>query len=60
MGFMDQMKSKADQNRDGRVSKDDLDSMRDDNNSGMIDKLKAKADTNNDSKVSMDDLKNIM
>lgn len=60
MGMFDSIKDKAkdlaDQNDDGRLSKEDLEQLRDGTNDEHIDRLKAKADANEDGKVNMSDL----
>lgn len=47
-----------DQNGDGRLSHDDLESLRSGENSGTIDQLESLADQNQDGKLGMEDLKN--
>ena len=60
MGFFDKAKDKAtdigDRNNDGRISKEDLEQLKDGSNDGHIEKLKEKADANEDGKVDMNDL----
>lgn len=60
MGLLDDAKNKAqsmgDQNGDGRISKEDLENMKDGTNNEHIDQLKAKADSNEDGKVDMNDV----
>lgn len=58
--MLDRIKAMADRNNDGKLDKNDLESLRGDNNGLMIDKLKAKADANNDGKLSMDDIKSAL
>lgn len=57
MSLLDDLKSKADKNDDGRLDKDDLESLKngDGNHDTWLDKLKDKADQNGDGKVGMDD-----
>ncbi len=59
MSLIEDIKAKADQSGDGKVSKDDLESMKDGNNDGIIDKLKGMADQNEDGRLSFDDIKSI-
>ena len=60
MGMLDSLKQKVtdigDKNGDGRLSKDDLEKLKDGTNDDHIEKLKARADTNEDGKVDMSDL----
>lgn len=56
MALLDDLKAKADLNGDGTISKEDLDALRSEENSGTLDKLKALADQNADGKISMDDV----
>ncbi len=58
--IIDKLKDKADRNDDGKVSKADLEHMRNSSNSGLIDSLKAKADVNNDGGLSMEDIKSLV
>ena len=58
MSLFDQIKNRGDANGDGRVTKQDLDSFRNDQNSSKIDQLKEIADQNDDGKLSLDDIKN--
>lgn len=57
MSFIDDLKAKADANGDGKLSKDDLESLKKEDNGSKIEQLKA-ADQNNDGKISFDDVKN--
>lgn len=59
MGLLDDIKNKVDQNGDNKLSKDDLDSLKDGSNDGVLDKLKSIADQNEDGRVSFDDIKKI-
>ncbi len=61
MGLLDDLKSKADANGDGKITKDDLDALANDNSDlkDQVEKLKTLADQNEDGKLSMDDTKNI-
>lgn len=58
MSLLDNLKNKVDQSEDGRLSKDDLEAMKDGegDNDSWIDKLKEKADQNEDGKIGKDDL----
>lgn len=60
MGFFNDAKDKVqdmgDQNGDGRLSKEDLENLKDGSNNEHIDQLKAKADANEDGKVDASDL----
>lgn len=58
MGLMDEIKAKADMNNDGKVSKEDLEELRNDDNGSTIDKLKEAADQNDDGRLNFDDVKN--
>jgi Ca2+-binding EF-hand superfamily protein len=57
MSLIDELKKKADQNGDGRISKEDLDELKGGNDGDNIwlDKLKAQADQNGDGKIGLDD-----
>lgn len=61
MGFLDDLKSKADANGDGKITKDDLDALANDHGDlkDQVEKLKSLADQNEDGKLSIDDAKNI-
>lgn len=58
MSLIDDLKAKADANGDGKLSKDDLESLKNEDNGSTIDQLKAVADQNNDGKINFDDVKN--
>lgn len=59
MSTFDNLKAKADINGDGKLSKEDIDSLKD---KGLpqdaIEKLKGLADHNDDGKINLDDIKN--
>lgn len=57
MGLIDDIKAKADQNGDGKLSADDLESLKNGANNGQLDKLKDLADQNDDGKLGVDDIK---
>ena len=58
MSLLDDIKTKADANGDGKLNSEDLESLRSGNNGQLIDKLKAAADQNDDGKLSFEDVKN--
>lgn len=55
MSILDDIKAKADANGDGKINADDLESLRNDENSSVIDKLKETA-LGSDGKFSMEDV----
>ena len=57
MGLIDDIKAKADQNGDGKISTADLESLKNGNNNDQLDKLKDLADQNDDGKLNFDDVK---
>lgn len=57
MTIFDDLKAKADANDDGKLSSDDLESLKDKLPTEQFDKLKQMADQNGDGKVSLDDVK---
>ena len=59
MSLVDDLKAKADRNGDGKISKEDLEGMKNGENDSHIDKLKDLADRNGDGKIGLDDAKNI-
>lgn len=59
MSLIDDLKAKADLNGDGRLSPQDLESLKDGANDEQLDKLKQLADQNDDGKLSFDDAKNL-
>ena len=59
MSLLDDLKSKADLNGDGKLNVADLESLKDGANNGQLDKLKDIADRNGDGKVDLDDAKNL-
>ena len=58
MSLLEDLKKMADRNGDGRLSKEDLDSLKgnDGDNNQWIEKLKEKADHNGDGKIGKEDL----
>lgn len=59
MSLFDDLKTKADLNGDGKLSIDDLASVKDRISTEQWEKLQAIADRNDDGKIDMSDLKNI-
>ncbi len=59
MSIFDDLKAKADANGDGKISKEDLESLRDKLPADTLDGLKAKADANGDGKLDLADLKDL-
>ncbi|MFZ1248856.1 MAG: EF-hand domain-containing protein [Candidatus Saccharimonadales bacterium] len=61
MSILDDLKAKADQNGDGKLSSADIEEMKQNHteDASMLDQLKAKADANNDGKIGLDDLKEV-
>ena len=59
MSLLDDIKSKADANGDGKIDQHDLESLRSSDNNQIIDQLKEKADQNNDGRLDLEDLKNL-
>lgn len=59
MGLIDDLKAKADINGDGKLSTEDLESLKDGTNNEHLDKLKEVADQNGDGKIDFDDAKNL-
>ncbi len=59
MSIFDDLKAKADANGDGKLTKDDLEALRDKLPADKVDELKKKADTNSDGKVDLADLKDL-
>lgn len=57
MSLFDNLKAKADVNRDGKITKDDLDALKSPENQQKIDELKARADQNKDGKLDVQDVK---
>jgi hypothetical protein len=58
VSILDDIKAKADANGDGKVNLDDLESLRNDQNSEAIDSLKERA-TGSDGKLDLGDLGNL-
>lgn len=56
MSLLDDIKAKADVNGDGKITTDDLESLRNNDNGDVIDQLKEKA-LGSDGKFSMEDVK---
>ena len=59
MSLADDLKAKADLNGDGKLSAEDLESLKDGANNEQIEKIKEFADQNGDGKVDLEDVKNI-
>lgn len=59
MNLFNDIKAKADINGDGKLTVQDLDSLKDGSNNEALDKLKNLADRNSDGKLSLDDVKDI-
>lgn len=59
MSLLDDLKAKADLNGDGKLSVEDLESLKDGANNEQLDKLKGLADSNGDGKLDLEDAKNI-
>ncbi len=59
MSLIDDLKSRADQNGDGKITKEDLESLQDKLPKDQLEKLKSVADQNGDGKVDMNDVKNL-
>jgi hypothetical protein len=59
MNLFNIIKERADINGDGKLTPQDLDSLKDGNNNEALDKLKDLADRNSDGKLSLDDVKDI-
>ena len=57
MNLLDDIKAKIDQNGDGTLSKDDLESLKDKLPLDKFEELKSKFDQSGDDKLSLDDLK---
>lgn len=59
MSIFDDLKAKADLNSDGKLSKEDIDSLKEKGlTQDVIGKLKGLADQNDDGKINLDDIKN--
>ncbi|HET6622357.1 MAG TPA: EF-hand domain-containing protein [Candidatus Saccharimonadales bacterium] len=60
MSLLDDIKAKLDTNQDGRVSRDDLEALKngDQDRDTKIEELKSHADQTDDGKLSFDDIKN--
>lgn len=58
MSLLDDIKAKADQNGDGKLSADDLESLRDKLPTDKLDELKTKLDQSGDGKLDFEDVKN--
>lgn len=59
MGLLDDLKTKADLNGDGKLSTEDLEQLKGTINSEQLDKLKQLADQNDDGKLDLNDIKGI-
>lgn len=59
MDIFGKLQEAVDRNGDGKISKEDLEALKEFDNNGILDKLKSVADQNNDGKISLDDAKNI-
>ncbi len=58
MNLLDDLKAKADLNGDGKLSVEDLESLKDGVNNDQLDQLKQFADQNGDGKLDFEDVKN--
>lgn len=61
MDLLAEVKKRADANGDGKLSSEDIASLKEQypDQAGMLDKVKAIADQNSDGKVDLSDLKNL-
>lgn len=59
MGLLDGLKTKADQNGDGKLDIADLTELKDNIPTEQFEQLKAKADQNGDGKLDFEDVKNL-
>lgn len=60
MSIIDDIKARVDANGDGKISKEDLESLQaEGENNQIIEKLKEFADQNGDGSISLDDIKSI-
>lgn len=59
MSVFDDIKAKADQNGDGKLSAADLDELKGQLPTDKLEQLKQLADQNDDGKISLDDVKSI-
>lgn len=59
MDIVDIIKSQMDLNKDGKLSKEDLESLKDGKSNALIDQLKKQADLNKDGKIDAKDLSKI-
>ncbi len=59
MSLIDDLKARADQNGDGKISKEDLENLQDKLPKDQLEKLKGIADQNGDGKIDMNDVKNL-
>ena len=59
MSLLDDLQAKADLNGDGKLSTEDLESLKDGLNNEELEKLKDLADHNNDGKIDIEDIKGI-
>lgn len=57
MSLLDDLKKKADLNGDGKLSIEDLESLKDGANNEQLDQLKQLADQNGDGKLDLEDVK---
>lgn len=58
MSLLDDLKTKADLNKDGKLSIEDLESLKDGTNNAQLDQLIQLADQNDDGTLGLDDIKN--
>ncbi len=59
MGLLEDLKAKADANGDGKLSMDDLASLKDKISPEQFDQLKSLADRNSDGSINFDDIKGL-
>jgi hypothetical protein len=59
MGLFDALKAKADMNGDGKITKEDLESLKSPENKDKIEQLKGVADRNKDGKLDLSDAKGL-
>lgn len=59
MNIIDVIKSQMDLNKDGKLSKEDLEALKDGKSNTLIDQLKKQADLNKDGKIDAKDLPKI-
>jgi|AntRauTorckE6833_2_1112554.scaffolds.fasta_scaffold00450_8 Ca2+-binding EF-hand superfamily protein len=59
MSIFDEIKQLADQNDDGKLTKDDLEGLKEKMSSEKVEELKNMADQNGDGKLNLDDVKSI-